>query len=93
MEIERYRPSNGTEGEIFQNMWCATCQHEHAHREDWSADGCKILTMTMALPIDHPDYPCEWQMGPNGPRCTAYWEDETSEPIRIDPMAVIRPLL
>lgn len=91
--IAAYRPSNGTEGEWFIAKWCATCVHEQARRDDPDADGCDIVTWTMALPIDHPDYPNEWQYGPNGPRCTAYWEDGKAEPILLDPNAVVRPLI
>jgi hypothetical protein len=68
-----YRPSNGTEGEIFMLGWCARCAVDRRSREDggW---GCAIATMTMAVGIDDPEYPVEWrQDGPQGPRCTA-WE-------------------
>ncbi len=80
-----YRPSNGTEGEWFIALWCCTCEYERARRDNPDADGCDIVIMTMALGIDHPDYPKEWQYGPNGPRCTAYWEDGAEEPSTIDP--------
>ena len=88
-----YRPRNGSEGEIFIGQWCATCEHERARRDDPDADGYDIVTMTMALAANHPDYPKEWQIGPNGPRCTAYWESDKAEPEFIDPNAVIRPLI
>ena len=90
---EPYRPSNGTEGEIFIARWCSTCEHERARRDDPDADGCDIVAWTMALPITHTDYPTQWQQGPHGPRCTAYWEDGKAEPLVIDQNAVVRPLL
>lgn len=92
--MTRYRPSNGTEGEIFIGQWCSNCECESARRADPDADGCDIITMTMALEIDHPDYPTEWQEGPQGPHCTAFRATGDDEPpARLDPNAVVRPLL
>mgnify|MGYP006370446389 CR=1 FL=1 len=93
MEVKLYRPSNGTEGEMFISHWCGTCEHERERRENPDADGCEIVTWTMALPITDGQYPHEWQYGPNGPRCTAYCEDGTVAIIPIDHNAVVRPLL
>jgi len=71
-----YRPSNGTEGEIFQATWCAQCEANRAFREDHErADGCPIIANTMALSIDDPDYPAAWHYGPDGqPKCAAFVE-------------------
>lgn len=63
---KRYRPANGIEGEWFAERWCNCCQRD-------ANDDCGIRTATFALPIDHPDYPEEWQWGPKRPLCTA-WE-------------------
>lgn len=69
-----YRPSNGTEGEIFQSAWCAHCKADRAFREDMeSADGCPIIANVMALSISDPDYPAAWHYGPDGqPMCAAF---------------------
>jgi len=91
--MKPYRPSNGTEGEIFIARWCGTCEHERERRENPDADGCEIVTWTMALAITDARYPQEWQHGTNGPRCTAYCEDGTVPDAPIDPNAVVRPLL
>jgi hypothetical protein len=59
-EIRLYRPSNGTEGEGFMAAWCARCQRDQASRDDPGGfDGCEIIGRTMALAIDHADYPRE----------------------------------
>lgn len=70
---EPYRPSSGTEGEIFAANWCDKCRRERAYRLDpEEADGCAILTATFVFDVDHEDYPKEWIDGPDGPCCTAY---------------------
>jgi hypothetical protein len=71
---KKYRPSNGTEGEIFVDNFCADCVHDADHRADpEGGDGCAILAATLALDIDHPDYPAQWIWGEDGqPRCTAH---------------------
>ena len=62
---ERYRPANGTEGDLFQSHWCAGCERDR--------DGdCPILAATMAYDIDDVAYPPEWIVGRDGPECTAY---------------------
>ncbi len=69
---EKYRPSNGTEGEIFTGMWC-----DHCTKRD---GGCLIEIRAFCLGLDHPDYPPEWQYGENGqPTCTAF-DDERLPP-------------
>lgn len=91
-----YRPSNGTEGDIFQAMWCAHCAKRGGPDirggDVEEMDYCDILAWTMALEIDDPGYPEQWrQDGPSGPRCTAFDSGDGIEPI--DPAAAIRPLL
>jgi hypothetical protein len=63
MNAERYRPCNGTEGEIFDAEWCAECERDRAYRDDPDADpalGCQILARALAFDIDDPQYPVEW---------------------------------
>lgn len=63
-----YRPSNGTEGEIFMAVWCERCA-----LDDPDGDGCKIQARTLAFSIDHPEYPGEWNFTNAGtPQCTAF---------------------
>lgn len=66
---EPYRPSNGTEGDIFQARWCAGCRH----RQTRDGNGCLIELSAWAYDLGEEGYPSEWQYGANGqPRCTAF---------------------
>ena len=66
---EPYRPSNGTEGEIFMEGFCYRCTKE---------PDCEILSNTLALDIDDRDYPKEWRRRtdsngwPGTAECTAF---------------------
>jgi hypothetical protein len=61
-----YRPSNGTEGEMFCSMWCANCAMVSA---------CLVFSATLWLGTEDPNYPREWQYGEDGqPKCTAFVE-------------------
>lgn len=68
---EPYRPSNGTEGEIFMSAFCYRC------RRDANSD-CEIVGMTMCYDEDDPRYPKEWVRNvdddawPGTARCTAF---------------------
>ena len=79
---EKYRPSNGTEGDTFIAEWCDKCEHERAHRENPHAvDGCAILTATMLYDVDEAQYPIEWIVDATGPRCTAFVPDGEQIPL------------
>jgi hypothetical protein len=66
---EKYRPSNGTEGEMFMEKFCYNCQHDDPDNEKF----CEILTRTMAFDVDEDEYPKEWQYGTDGqPVCTEF---------------------
>lgn len=74
-----YRPSNGTEGDMFQARWCDRCTRDAAFRQAWDMDetpaddGCEILANTMCFATDDPEYPREWQYSTKGqPLCTAF---------------------
>jgi hypothetical protein len=55
------RPANGTEGDLWQAAWCATC------RKDVNEDCPIFLTGLMG------DHPPEWHRGPNwSPQTTMY---------------------
>lgn len=76
----KYRPSNGAEGEIFMSAWCCECARDLAMSEGMPLEECddnqkcEILGRSF-LKLDDPDYPTEWQYGPDGqPRCTAFVE-------------------
>lgn len=62
----KWRPSNGTEGEIFVESWCCQCSRD-------ADEDCPILAATFAHDVDDPAYPPEWQIGQDGqPKCTAW---------------------
>lgn len=68
---QKYRPSNGTEGELFIESWCCQCARDVAAQAD--DDCCEILGNTYAFSEEDPEYPNEWQYGTNGqPMCTAF---------------------
>jgi len=76
---EKYRPSNGTEGECFFAAWCCKCQRDKALREGANIDDCDdtercdIIANTFAYDLEDPEYPAEWQYGKDGqPCCTAF---------------------
>lgn len=67
---QKWRPSNGTEGEMFMARQCAGCIHDTDHEED---GGCGIQLDTFMFSVDDPEYPSEWQIGTDGqPKCTAF---------------------
>jgi len=68
-----YRPSNGTEGEIFQERFCYRCIHEDLENEDY----CEIVSLTMAYYTNHEKYPKEWVFDKDGyPTCTKFEKEE-----------------
>jgi hypothetical protein len=89
-ETRPYRPSNGTEGEIFDSVWCAGCERDASYRRGQDPHvGCRIIAYAMACRIDDPDYPKEWVTGGGkGPRCTAFIpKGEEVPPARCDKTA------
>ena len=69
-----YRPSNGSEGEMFMEMWCGHCTKD----EEWGGKKgttCDIIAATMCFDTDDADYPAEWTYDAKGqPCCTAFEE-------------------
>lgn len=93
-QLEKYRPSNGTEGEIFMDNHCMQCIHC-----DPDPDGekqCEILARALCYDTKDEEYPEEWVYKNDEPTCTKWvkWDwgkdgdpdDEPTEPIDpIDP--------
>lgn len=87
---DKYRPSNGTEGEYFMEEHCHQCIHERwTHFPDTTGpEGmCTIVMNTMGFNKSDPDYPSEWTYDNDGnPTCTKWkkWDwgtdDEPNEP-------------
>ena len=70
--MKKYRPSNGTEGQVFYDYWCARCQ------KDINED-CPIFAASMAYDIDDERYPKEWVEVEDGPKCTAFERSSGSD--------------
>ena len=71
-----YRPSNGTEGDIFMAAWCEKCE-----RLMNELDGpCPIVGDVMALSIADPSYPDEWCYQNEQPVCTGFCSGEIFPP-------------
>lgn len=60
-----YRPSNGTEGEMFQSWWCGRCSEDHENHgpDGVVGPGCLILARSIAG-----EYPPELH------RLARYWD-------------------
>lgn len=79
-----YRPSNGTEGEIFHECFCYQC----ALYGDPDSDMMPCQIQGLALSGGQPE---QWIEDENGPRCTAFTLDP--EAPAFDPAAAIGLLL
>lgn len=77
-----YRPSNGTEGMGFTEMYCMNCLH--CDPDSNGKKQCDILLSTMCFYPTEPEYPMEWIYDPLGhPKCTKYvhWDwDQNGDP-------------
>lgn len=76
---EKYRPSNGTEGNLFFAAWCCKCQRDKSMREGANIDECDdnercdIIADTLLYKTSDPEYPTAWQYGRDGqPCCTQF---------------------
>lgn len=59
-----YRPSNGTEGMIFEEQFCNNCKH---------CDTCVVILESMVHEIDDSYYPKQMIFDADGrPTCTAF---------------------
>jgi hypothetical protein len=71
--LDKYRPSNGTEGSALMGKYCDRCWHDRKAAKD-PEKGCKILLATMLWGIADPGYPDEWVTDGTwqGARCTKF---------------------
>lgn len=95
MTTEPYRPSNGTEGEIFIDHFCCNCARDvlGVGGDPETGIQCPILAASFAYSITDPEYPKEWvrdvvsqwgDIGGDGARCTAFVECGKDIPYRCD---------
>jgi hypothetical protein len=92
---EKYRPSNGTEGEVFFGQWCCRCQKDKSMREGCNVDECDdnercdIIADTMQFNINDDEYPSEWMYGEDGqPCCTAFVASGDERSVFRDPLTI-----
>ncbi len=70
--MTKYRPANGTEGDMFRAQFCDRCWHDRD-------ESCEIFARTLVHYVDDPEYPEEWQENRvhedyvEEPHCTAFW--------------------
>jgi len=66
--IQKYRPSNGSEGECFQEEFCYKCQFY----DDYF--GCPILNATAVFDVANKKYPNQWTAddGFENPTCSGF---------------------
>jgi hypothetical protein len=76
---KKYRPSSGTEGDMFFSCWCCKCARDKAMREGCDFDECDdnelcpIIANTQCYCVTDDQYPSEWTYDKNGqPCCTAF---------------------
>lgn len=80
----KYRPSNATEGDAFENRFCRDCIHDKDNE-------CQILAAVYALDVNDPEYPKDWVYDGRGPRCNNFQHGDGEPPF--DPNAAIGSLL
>ena len=66
--MKSYRPSNGTEGDLFMAQWCNRCTKER---------GCTILFGAMGGKS-----PKQWVDGEEGPSCTSFQDHRPEKAYR-----------
>lgn len=66
-KTQRYRPSSGTEGAVFQEHYCDRCSKNT--EED---NPCEIWMNTWIYELEDPEYPKEWIIDGNIPTCTSF---------------------
>lgn len=74
MSGESYRPSNGTEGMMFEDKFCCNCIHEkYCHTGVHGDKTCEIQLRAFMFDQRDKEYPKEWVYDDNDkPTCTAH---------------------
>lgn len=68
-----YRPSNGTEGDMFQVLFCGRCTKDSYDPETGGGELCPIIGDTMCCDVDSPEYPKAWVISERGqPVCKEF---------------------
>lgn len=61
--MKPYRPSNGSEGCIFESQWCMCCLANNI---------CRTPLNAMIYEIGDPQYPKQWIYKDGKPTCTSF---------------------
>lgn len=90
--MKLYRPSNGTEGDMFMDNFCYQCIHENP-KENGSPK-CEIITLVMCYDTKDKEYPKEWCYDENEkPTCTKFtkfdWSNDNDGDEYTPPLAPI----
>ena len=68
-QLRPYRPSNGTEGDVFMQQYCYRCAKDNPDNEVY----CHILGATMAFDLSDEGYPKDtWVYFNDDPTCLAF---------------------
>lgn len=72
--MEKYRPSNSTEGFEFETRFCYRCINDSWNPKTGYGKSCKILENALLFSIDDPKYPGQWcyDESTGSPKCTAF---------------------
>ncbi len=76
---DKYRPSSGTEGEVFEAKHCNKCRH-YEYVEEFGFSDCmkSILGDATGFDIDYLEYPDAWTFTAEGaPTCTEFQSHPT----------------
>ncbi|MFA6309819.1 MAG: hypothetical protein WC677_08860 [Clostridia bacterium] len=102
-KTDKYRPSNGTEGEIFMCNFCYHCINEKWVHEQIDGDKkCELLNKMILLDADDKDYPEELTYDEKGfAICKSYifsdWDNDgdaddpqnPKAPVPVDPQQLV----
>ena len=81
LAFKPFRPSNGSEGEMFFAAFCMKCAKDDMGKDEETGKQCRIIGDSMAYDIDDDKYPTEWTHNEKGaPVCTAFSAVEPDEP-------------
>lgn len=89
-----FRPSNGTEGMIFEEHFCSQCIHQNP--DPTKGKNCDTACAAFCFDLKDKDYPKEWIYDSEGwPICTKWvkWDwDNDGDPDNPDNPNVVPPV-
>jgi hypothetical protein len=77
-----YRPSNGTEGEVFMEDWCFRCT-KNANQD------CPIIGASLAFDLEDANYPSQLVYDAKGKPCCTAFEDVEDAKRRAETNAIL----